>query len=226
MGLSVGDVAQVTNAQGEFVDVPARIVAATGFTMEVEIRDGSTGKRTLQYPTQVRECPPRLQSAFREEFGVAEPSPPAWQLAREVRRNTPLLRHAASSAAEPGARGTFDSEGLLFQNRLQDKTPMINYVLTGPNGIPKAPKNTGAIILNGESLREAIAKATGWSVGAVYFNGEVITDHHQYYTMRAAETQLPIVVCAEGEAYDAGKWAEAAHFQPRSSSTPACCGVM
>ena len=225
MGLSVGDVAQVTNDQGEFVDVPARIIAMAGFTMEVEIRDGSTGKRTLKYPMQVRECPPRLQTAFRKEFGVAEPSPPAWQLSQEARRNVPLLRHAASSGAEPDARATFNSEG-LFQNRLQDKTPIMNYVFSGPSGMPKAPKNTGAIITNGENLREAIAKATGWSVGAVYFNGEVITDHHQYYTMQAAETRLPIVVCAEGEAYDAGKWAEAAHFQPQSSSTAACCRVM
>lgn len=227
MGLPVGEVAQIANEQGEFVDVPARIIAQTGFTMEVEIKeDGSILRRTLEYPTQVRECPPRLQSAFRKEFGEAEPSPPAWQQARAARANTPLLRNGASSAEDPTARATFDSNSIVFIDRTQARVPISGYIFTGPSGMPRHPKDKGAILANDEKLKEAIAKATGWSVGAIYFNGDAVTDHQWYTTMKAAEDRIPIVVCAEGEVYDAAKWADVAHYRSRSSGTDTCCLVM
>ena len=227
MGLSVGEVAQIANEQGEFVDVPARVIARNGFTMEVEMKEhGSLLQRTLKYPVQVRECPPRLQSAFRKEFGVDEPAPPEWQQAHAARANTPLLRNGASSAEDPTARATFDSNSIGFIDRQQARIPISGYIFTGPSGMPRRPKDKGAILANDEKLKAAIAKATGWSVGTLYFNGDEVTDHQWYTTMMAAEDRLPIVVCAEGEVYDAAKWADVAHHRSRSSGTRNCCLVM
>ena len=53
MGLPVGEVAQIANEQGEFVDssmcLHELLDAQTGFTMEVEIKeDGSILRRTLE----------------------------------------------------------------------------------------------------------------------------------------------------------------------------------
>jgi hypothetical protein len=62
-------------------------------------------------------------------------------------------------------------------------------------------------------LTEAVEKATGWSVGALYFNGRDLGDEntiqHQLSVVLAFEDQMPIV-CAPGEPYGAARWADVA----------------
>ena len=76
----------------------------------------------------------------------------------------------------------------------------------GDSGIEAKKVNLHPNLDNHEYMVERVTRATGWSVGEIYFNGKTVKNKHAMICHNAAERDVPIVVVASDETYDHQKW--------------------